>query len=442
MIRRRTFLKSLAGAVLSTPLWVRQARAEGHALRTIFFYFPDGVAGPSQDGQPSLWHPTGSETRFVLPRQLELLDPRRADCLFFDGLSSGPTDSGSHPGGAKKLLTGVDGGNGESIDQSLARTAGASSHHRHIYLGAQANQNNASGDKHISYPAAGRSTPPEDDPVRAFERLFGTPVPPGQGQSPPMQENLRASVIDAVLDDVQSLRARLGNFEKQKLDLHLESLREVESRLQTPMRPTEPPADCSNPRAPSRVQALYDPANFPMILRGQIDLMVQAMACGLSRVGVIQGSHHTSELIMSRFAGTEMHDPGFDMRSHQASHYGARHDDTHREFADYVKQRRWWVARFKYLLDELAARPEGDGTMLDHSTVVLCSEVCDGNTHLHDRLPFVLAGRAGGAIRTGRFLNYNYERHSNLLVAIARAMGQGIDHFGQASSGPLGGVLG
>jgi hypothetical protein len=69
------------------------------------------------------------------------------------------------------------------------------------------------------------------------------------------------------------------------------------------------------------------------VLRAQIDTMVLAMACGLSRVGVIQASQHTSELIMSRFRGTEMYDPGFDMRSHQASHYGARQDRSNRLFA-------------------------------------------------------------------------------------------------------------
>ena len=78
--------------------------------------------------------------------------------------------------------------------------------------------------------------------------------------------------------------------------------------------------------------------------------------------------------------------------------------------------------------------------MLDTSLVVLCSEVSDGNTHSHDNMPFVLAGRAGGAISTGRLLQYNYVRHSNLLSGIAHAMGQPTC-FGQDCSGPLSGLL-
>ena len=169
--------------------------------------------------------------------------------------------------------------------------------------------------------------------------------------------------------------------------------------------------------------------------------MVQAMACGLTRVGVIQASHHTSELIMSRFANTEMFDPSFDMRSHQASHYGAAHDPAKREYRAFAQQVTWWVAQFAYLLDQLAARPEEDGTMLDYSLVLLCSEVADGNTHLHDDIPLVLAGGGGGTIRTGRFLDVGYRRHGDLFVAIANAMGDNITSFGDASAGPLPGLL-
>ncbi len=75
--------------------------------------------------------------------------------------------------------------------------------------------------------------------------------------------------------------------------------------------------------------------------------------------------------------------------------------------------------------------------MLDHSLVLLCTEICDGNTHLHDDMPFVLAGGGNGAIHTGRTYDVGYRRHGDLLVAIANALGDGITSFGDASSGPL-----
>lgn len=441
---RRTFLKALTGAAAALPLGYalrsqRSARAApGAARRFIVYYFPDGVAGRSTDGSPSLWHLSGPQRGFSLNAQLQALAPFRDDCVFLNGLSMGPTDSGSHPGGAKKLLTAVDGGGGESIDRYLARTAGAAAPFRHVFLGAMASQNGASGDKHISYPSPGVTTPPEDSPPAALMRLFGT----GTMGGPPGPDLAQLSVLDTVLGDLNELRARLGDTEKTKLDLHLDALREVERRLQA--MGGMPSTDCKNPSVDlSGIDAngWYDAKNFPKILRAQIDLMVQAMACGLTQVGVLQASYHTSELIMSRFPATEMYDPAFDMRSHQASHYGPSHDPAKREFHDYFAQRLWWVAQFAYLLDQLKKRPEGDGTMLDYSVILLCTEVCDGNTHSHDNMPFILAGGAGGRISTGRLLDYGGRRHADLLLSIAHAMGQEISSFGQASSGPLPGLL-
>lgn len=450
---RRRFLEVVGAGLSILPLVGmlpgRSVASGGRARRFIVFYFPDGVPGPSQSGQPSLWHCTGSTHDFQLGSVLAPLASHKGRCVFFNGLSMGPTDSGSHPGGAKKLLTNVDGGGGESLDRYLARTLGAASPFRHLYLGAMANANNASGDKHISYVAAGQTAPPEDNPLVAFERVFGAGAPIGGadggpiGSTPP--RDLRKSVIDGALTELDAYRSRLSPGDRSRLAMHLDALREVESRLVADTTgsadPGAPAASCDDPGlVMNGVEhgRLYEPDRFPFILKAQIDLLVAAMACGKTKVGVIQGSHHTSELIMSRFANTEMHDPGYDMRSHQASHYGASHDFGHREFSDYVKQRRWWVAQFAYLLDQLASRPEGETTMLDHTLVLLCTEVCDGNTHLHDNMPFVLAG---GGVSGGRLLQSGYTRHGALLTAIAHLCGAPVPSFGQTQDGPLSGLV-
>ncbi len=446
MITRRRLLQLGGAAAVTLPLWKLRAHGSpARAKRLIVFYFPDGIVGASQAGEPSLWTPSGGETSFTLPDLLAPLEPYRASCVFFRGLSMGGTDSGSHPGGAKKLLTATDGGNGISIDQRLASTLGGGDPFRLLYLGAQANVNNASGDKHISYVAPGFTTPPDDDPVAAFARVFGNAgTTSGGGGSGDGRSARRLSVLDNARGELEALRSKLGDTESTKLDLHLEAVREVEMRIQALGEGGGGGASCSQPSIDAAgldASTLYAPEKFPQILRAQIDLVVQAMACGMTRVGVIQASHHTSELIMSRFANTQMFDPSFDMRSHQASHYGASHDATHREYAAFAKQVRWWVEQYAYLLSQLAARPEGEGTMLDESLVLLCSEIADGNTHLHDDMPFVLAGGGGGTIRSGRFLDVGYRRHGDLFVALANAMGDGLTSFGDASSGPLPGLL-
>jgi hypothetical protein len=351
----------------------------------------------------------------------------------------GGTDAGSHPGGAKKLLTGVDGGGGWSIDHYLGQTFGTQAPHWHLRLGAQANQNNASGDKHITYVNPGQTVPPQDDPRQAFSSLFGGEAPVGQLPMPGTADDAERDtlVLDAVLDEVNDLKARLGTAEASKLDLHLDALEELQARALANVPEPIDPADCSGPLLPELSDnSLYDPARFPDILRAQMDLMVTAMACGLTKVGTIQCSHHTSELIMSRFEGTAMHTPNFDMRSHQASHYGPVHDMGKQEYAHFFMQRQYWVEQFAYLLGQLASRPEGDGTMLDQTLLVLCTEVSDGNTHSHDDVPFILAGGAGGAFSTGRLIDTGWRRHSDLLVSIARATGDDLWSYGSDSSGP------
>jgi hypothetical protein len=446
MIDRRHLLAGGAAAAFALPFLRTSRAATGSAKRLIILYHPDGVPGQSSSGQPSEWHPTGNETSFTLPAVLASLQPYRDKCVFFRGLSMGAADSGSHPGGAKKLLTAVDGGNGISIDQRLAGTVGANDPFRSLYLGAMAKHNNASGDKHISYVAPGITTAPDDDPVAAFTRVFPSGGSTGGTGStmPDARAQRRLSVLDRAKADLEALRGKLGETERTKLDLHLEAVREVERRIMGLGGGGGGGPTCSMPAIDAgglTPSGLYQAERFPQILRCQIDLMVQAMACGLTRVGVIQASHHTSELIMSRFMGTPMYDAGFDMRSHQASHYGANHDANHREYRDYKLQATWWAEQLAYLLSQLAARPEDNGTMLDHSLVLFCTEVCDGNTHGHDDMPFILAGGGSGRIRTGRLFDYGYRRHADLLLSIAHAMGDTIGGFGDSSSGVLPGLL-
>lgn len=440
-LTRRTLLRGLGTAAAAWPVAhllgrASPARALGEARRFLVFYFPDGIAGRSADGEPSLFPARMEGGGVGLSEILEPLRGLEDRCVFLNGLSMGPADEGSHPGGAKKLLTAVDGGYGMSVDQVLAGTVGAGSPTRHLYCGVQANIGGASGDKFISYPSPGITASPDDDPLRIRDRLFtGAGMPMG-GEDPSAADR---AILDVVRDDVTELRGALGTSERVKLDLHLEALNEVDASL-TSMGMMM--GSCTSPElglGALDAAALYAPESFAALLRAQIDLTVTAMACGLTRVGVIQASHHTSELIMSRIMGAPMYTPGYDMRSHQASHYGARHDRSGENtlFNRYVQQRVWWVSQFRYLLDQLAARPEADGTMLDYSVVLLCSEVSDGNTHLHGDMPFVLAGGGGGSIAGGRVMELGGRRHGDLLVSICQAMGHSIDRFGDASSGPI-----
>jgi len=226
MITRRRLIQLGGAAAVTWPLarLLRAGSPQARAQRFIVFYFPDGIVGASQAGEPSLWPPTGSETSFTLSDSLSPLAPYQSQCVFFKGLSMGPTDSGSHPGGAKKLLTAADYGNGLSIDQRIAQSVGSGDPFPLLYLGAQACANNASGDMFISYVSPGYTTPPQDDPVAAFQRVFGGAGTTGSGGgsgSDSARAMMRLSILDNARGERQALEAQLGDIEKSKLDLHL-----------------------------------------------------------------------------------------------------------------------------------------------------------------------------------------------------------------------------
>ena len=174
-ISRRSFLSRSAALGSTLPFWgSKKLWAQPNtAKRIIFFYFPDGVVGTSESGTQSLWHATGSETNFTLGTQLAPLVPFQEQCLFLNGISLAVGGSaGGHPDGAMRLMTGAKDANHESIDQYLARTVGAASPWRHLYLGVQSNRGPATIGKHLSYPSATNAVPPQDDPRVAFCDLF------------------------------------------------------------------------------------------------------------------------------------------------------------------------------------------------------------------------------------------------------------------------------
>ena len=252
----------------------------------------------------SIWHCSGSENSFELSTLLAPLGDLKSECLFLNGLTMGATDSGSHPGGAKKLLTAVDGGNGTSLDQALAQTAGKDAPFRHLYLGAMAAQNSPSGDKFISYPSPGQTQAPEDDPRAAFTALFGAPGMGGGGMVDPAKQR----VLAAAMADVESLRASLGEVERAKLDLHLESLHELEGRLQGPMGGVG--GSCDAPAIDSSGFGdgqLYDGFALSGGLGDELTLLALLVGCVFVGGGVGEPSNRQ---------GTALFNQGIDLLNH------------------------------------------------------------------------------------------------------------------------------
>jgi hypothetical protein len=172
---------------------------------------------------------------------------------------------------------------------------------------------------------------------------------------------------------------------------------------------------------------------FPDASRLQMDLMLLAQTCGMTRVSTFMFANADSWQYYPWLGVNEEH--------HELSHAGDADTATTEKL---VKINVWHSEQFKYMLDALAAVQEPDGsTMLDSSLVLWGNELGAGNSHSYKNIPWVLAGGAGGYLRTGRQLNYKDQPHNNLLVSVCNAMGfDDVKTFGipGVCTGPLMGL--
>lgn len=431
-MNRRTLLRGLGATALIAPFAQLPALRRAHAAttkRALFVYVPDGCI-------PDRWHPTGSESAFTLPEMSAPLEVIKQHLVFVDGLTM-YSGGATHEGGIAKVLTGV---GPKSLDIFLGEQIGTGTPHRSLQLGVGATfQAGSSG---MSYVGEGQPVIPDDDPLNAFTRVFGSAAG-GSSSDQELAKRKKKSVIDSVLADLNALKTRLGSTEKEKLDVHLDSVRELEGRI-TGAATAACSATGFNPTGFKVSPTDYYPKTyhkeeyFKTVGEMQMDLAVLALSCGATNVASLMWSHSVSP--------TKIAETGVSQGNHDASHYG---DPNSQMAKDFATLKRWFMDRFVYLIQKMDKTPDAGGTLLDNTVVVLCSELGDSNRHDHDRVPFVLAGRAGGALKTGRFLNYTKknggenEPHTKLLVSVANAVGVSVESFGFTGKGkgPLTGLL-
>ena len=312
-----------------------------------------------------------------------------------------------------------------SLDQVIAAELDPKTPYRSLEFGVRSGGNHP-GSRMIY---TGKETPlaPETNPWKAFERLIGD-----IGRTTEELAQLKAerrSVLDVLGGELTSLQSKISSADKKKVDAHLEAVREIELRLQNSS------ISCEGPVLGDEVDANKS-SNTPLVMEAMISLMATSLSCGLThfasmqyRVGENDGGYLYDWLGLTAL---EHH-----LLTHEAdSNASAR--------ADLTKIYTWYTEMFAKFLDKLDAIPEGSGTMLDNSLVVWGSELGKGNTHSFDKIPFVVAGGAGGKLKTGRYLQFEGVEHNRLLVSIAQLMGlPELDKFGatDAKSGTLAGFI-
>jgi len=302
-----------------------------------------------------------------------------------------------------------------SVDQFIAGQLGQETPFASLEFGVQ------NGGAHIysrvSYAGPNQPIPPEDDPYAMFDRLFSE-----FGHSEAELARLRArrqSVIDVVKGNLDGLQTKVAAADRLKIEAHLDAVRKIEQRLDSTVT-------CEVPMLGEQ----FDPSandNFPLVSRLQIDMMVMAMACDLTRVASLLWASAGSN-IRYTWLGLE------------TQHHTIAHDSSEPARNQIAAINTWHAGELAYLIEALKAVPEGEGTMLDNTLIVWGNELADGWTHAQQPSPIVLAGSAGGALQTGRYLDFGEQRHNRLLVSICNLMGlPEVTSFGELDdgSGPL-----
>lgn len=368
------------------------------------------------------WWAKGEGASMELGKVLAPLGDYRERLLFIQGLYNAEALKGNiHSSQTGNILSGAplaSGGeiqSGTSIDQFLAERYGRSTKVPSLVLGCE--KSNPSVHKnysmlyssHISWSSPTTPTPLELYPSLAFDRLFKDEVSRGD-----------RSVLDAVMADAEDLRRGISATDQRKLDEYLDSVRDVEKRIeragqQGELQGWRPTLDKPNvPRPPDGI-----PQNIADHMRLMIDVLVLGFQTDTTRISTLKLNNDHSSL---RFPNL-----GIDYMIH--------HLLSHSDTDDWLKVNQFFVEQVAYLARKLDAIQEGPRTALDNSMLLFCSSMMSGS-HDATQLPVIMVGGAGGKLKGGRVLDYREQperQMCRLYLSIMNKMGVETDQFGDAT---------
>lgn len=438
-ISRRTVLRGLGTAVAlplldaMLPAGYGKPAAAKPPRRMAFIYTPNGAYMP-------YWMPKAEGADFDLTPCLEPMAAHRKDMIVFGGLTcdkgrANGDGAGDHARASGSFLTGVQvrktaGANfqaGPSADQLAAMQLGDRTRLPSLELAVEKFRGAGNCDsgyscvyEHtLSWRDATTPVPPEVNPRQVFDRLFAD-----SSRDPEVatRNELRASVLDSVLEDAKDLNRKLGGGDQKKLDQYLSGVRELEKRLARaePLSPAVLPDDISRPAGV--------PADLTEHIRLLCDLMVLAFQTDSTRISAFMLGREGSEQKYRMVGVNEGH--------HSISHHMNKADNL--EKLKVINT--YLVSQLAYLTGKLKSVTEGDGTLLDNCMVAFGSAIADPNRHNHHDLPVLLVGGGGGTIKTGRHVKYKAETPlNNLWLAMLERFGAKATKLGD-STGVLEGL--
>jgi hypothetical protein len=428
---RRSVLRGIGAAVAlpfldaMVPAFSLRAHASAkpaHRFQT--FYVPNGMA-------MEYWLPKGEGADFTLSPILEPLAAYREQLLVLSGIKA--NWNYIHAGASGSFLTGtVRGGRTEieiiadvSIDQLMARHFAGETQVPSLELSMDvpANAGACTGNLScvythtLSWRSPTQPLPMEWNPRAVFERLFGDS---GSTDRAAREARLRQhkSILDSVADKLATLRADLGAQDRTKIDEYTDAVRDVERRVAKAEEQSAvelPPFD----------QPQGAPPVFEDHLALMLDLQLLAFRSDLTRVATFMIGKEQSARPYPQIGVPEAH--------HPLSH----HNDVPDLIAHMSKINRYHTQLFSQYLAKLRATPDGDGTLLDHLTILYGSGISNSTRHSGDNLPLLVVGGGAGTLQGGRHLSYaNKPTMANLLVTLMDKMGMPVEKIG-GSTGKL-----
>ncbi len=439
VVSRRGFLRGGGGLALTLP-WLESlpVRAEDSGklvapkdppappVRFACVYFSNGV-------EPIHWWARGEGATMEIGPGLKPMEPFREDMIFLKGLynEQAARHKSPHLGRMANMLSGAwvstEQGEirvGRTMDQVLAQRLGAQTAVPSLVLGIEPTELRLEDGLSmiygscISWASDTKPATKEIYPARVFDLLIGDPA----------GRRIDRTILDEVLADARDLSRQVSSSDRRKLDEYLESVRDIERRIERAAddgrlegrRPARPSPALMRP-------AERLPQDIPDHMRLMLDLIVLAFQMDKTRVATLMLNNDLSQMNFGFLEGV-----------HGSLHLDLTHNgrEPARE-AMYLKTNQYHVAQFAYLVGRLKAIAEGEGSLLDHSLLMGCSNLFDGDRHQADEMPILLAGRGGGATPTGRVLDYSGRppdgrRACGLYLSLMNRMGVPITRFGDA----------
>jgi hypothetical protein len=430
-IPRRTILQGM-GATLALPLLDSMVPALPARADTVtkpinrfgVFYVPNGMIMPS-------YLPATEGAAYQLTPTLNALAPFREKVLVLSGLNSlpkGERDGGAHAKASTRFLTDVSPPNSEtwldagiSMDQILAQETGKHTQLASLELAIENGETAGACDtgfacpytNTISWKSASTPLATQNNPRVIFERLFG------DSRSTNPKARLarlyhQKSVLDSLTEEVSRLNGALPMSDRTKLIEYLEAVRGVERRIQI-----------AEEQSDKELPLVDHPAGIPAVWEDHVklmcDLQVLAYQCDLTRVITFMLGHEHSGMTYPQIGVSDAH--------HPISH----HAQEPEKIAKVAKINAYHVKMFTYFLEKLQSTPDGDGTLLDHMTMMYGAGIADSNDHSPLNVPIILVGGGAGNLKGGRHVRFKDVPLANLHLTLLDQLGVHWDRIGDST---------